>query len=187
MALRSKADVELSEELEAVAAAAAERLRAVGDGDLDRDADLQRTVGEAARHAIAAGVSLASIADAEQIGHERAREELGPELLRRVERAARRRREAEREYEHAVVRAGGLGLAHRDVAAAAQVAHGTVRAIIARAELTIEPVFAQTVFNRKLTRFHRRGHAAVHSEWRLITTTHNLLKRHSHRIAPTPT
>ncbi|MBV9193888.1 MAG: hypothetical protein JO168_07050 [Solirubrobacterales bacterium] len=134
MALRSKADVELSEELEAVAAAAAERLRAVGDGDLDRDADLQRTVGEAARHAIAAGVSLASIADAERIGHERAREELGPELLRRVERAARRRREAEREYEHAVVRAGGLGLAHRDVAAAAQVAHGTVRAIIARAQ-----------------------------------------------------
>ena len=61
------------------------------------------------------------------------REELGPELLRRVERAARRRREAEREYEQAIVRAGRLGLAHRDVAAAAQVTHGTVRAIIARA------------------------------------------------------
>jgi transposase len=48
---------------------------------------------------------------------------------------------------------------------------------------TVEPVFAQTVFNRKLTRFHRRGHGAVHSEWRLITATHNLLKLHSHRIA----
>jgi hypothetical protein len=47
---------------------------------------------------------------------------------------------------------------------------------------TVEPVFGQTVFNRKLTRFHRRGHAAVHSEWRLITSTHNLLKLHSHRI-----
>lgn len=32
----------------------------------------------------------------------------------------------------AIVRAGRLGLAHRDVAAAAQVAHGTVRAVIAR-------------------------------------------------------
>ena len=48
---------------------------------------------------------------------------------------------------------------------------------------TVEPVFGQTVFNRKLTRFHRRGHAAVHSEWRLITATHNLLKLHSHRVA----
>ena len=34
-------------------------------------------------------------------------------------------------------------------------------------QVTVEPVFAQTVFNRKLTRFHRRGHTAVHSEWRL--------------------
>lgn len=49
-------------------------------------------------------------------------------------------------------------------------------------QVTVEPVFAQTVFNRKLTRFHRRGRAAVHSEWRLITATHNLLKLHSHRI-----
>ena len=48
---------------------------------------------------------------------------------------------------------------------------------------TVEPVFGQTVFNRKLTRFHRRGRAAVHSEWRLITATHNLLKLHNHRIA----
>ena len=49
-----------------------------------------------------------------------------------MERAARRKREAEHEYEEAIVRAGRVGLAHRDVAAAAQVAHGTVRAIIAR-------------------------------------------------------
>ena len=90
-------------------------------------------MGEAASRAIAAGLSLAAIADAEQIGQRRAREELGPEVLRRVERAARRKREAEHEYEAAIVRAGRLGLAHRDVAAAAQVAHGTVRAIIARA------------------------------------------------------
>src|SRR5207237_463033 len=48
-------------------------------------------------------------------------------------------------------------------------------------QVTVEPVFGQTVFNRKLTRFHRRGHAAVHSEWRLVTATHNLLKLHSPR------
>ena len=79
-------------------------------------------------------MSLASIADAERIGQWRAREELGGEVLRRVERAARRKREAEDEYEQAVVRAGRVGLAHRDVAAAAQVAHGTVRAILARTQ-----------------------------------------------------
>jgi hypothetical protein len=64
---------------------------------------MQRSVGEAASRAIAAGLLLAAIADAEQIGQRRAREELGPDLLRRVERAARRKREAEHEYEQAVV------------------------------------------------------------------------------------
>jgi hypothetical protein len=29
-------------------------------------------------------------------------------------------------------------------------------------------------FNRKMTRFHRRGRAAARTEWRLITATHNL-------------
>jgi hypothetical protein len=133
LALHSKTDEELSGQLEAVATAAAERLRAVSRGDLERDADLQRSVGEAASRAIAAGVSLASIANAERIGQGRVREEMGPELLRRVQRAARRRREAESEYEEAVIRAGRLGLPHREVAVAAQVAHGTVRAMIARA------------------------------------------------------
>jgi hypothetical protein len=47
----------------------------------------------------------------------------------------------------------------------------------------IEPVFANTKFNRKITRFHRRGRAAVRTEWRLITATHNLLKLHSHTLA----
>jgi transposase len=40
----------------------------------------------------------------------------------------------------------------------------------------IEPVFADTKFNRKIDRFQRRGRAACRSEWRLITATHNLLK-----------
>jgi hypothetical protein len=98
----------------------------------EREADLRRRVGEAASRAVAAGLLLSTIADAEQTGQRRAREELGPDLLRRVERAARRKREAEHEYEQAVVRAVRLGLAHRDVAAGAQVAHGTVRVIVAR-------------------------------------------------------
>lgn len=128
-----KTDVELSGELEQIAAAAADRLRALTAGDVESDANLQRRVGGAASRAIAAGLSLAASADTEQIGQRRAHEELGPEALRRVERAARRKREAEHEFEAAIVGAGRLGLARRDVVAAERVAHGTVRAIIARA------------------------------------------------------
>jgi hypothetical protein len=133
-AVRPKTDVELSGEPEQIATAAAERLRALAAGDLEREVELQRRVGEAASRGIATGLSLAAIANAEQLGEARAREELGPQLLRRVERAGRRKREAELEYEEAIVRAGRVGLVHRDVAAAAQVAHGTVRAIIARTQ-----------------------------------------------------
>ena len=48
---------------------------------------------------------------------------------------------------------------------------------------TVEPVFAQIKFNRKINRFQRRGRAAALSEWRLVAATHNLLKLHSHWIA----
>jgi hypothetical protein len=48
----------------------------------------------------------------------------------------------------------------------------------------VEPVFANTKFNRGIDRFRRRGHAAVRAEWRLINATHNLLKLH--RLATTP-
>lgn len=41
---------------------------------------------------------------------------------------------------------------------------------------SIEPVFAQTKHNRGLRSFSRRGLAAADSEWKLIATTHNLLK-----------
>jgi hypothetical protein len=47
----------------------------------------------------------------------------------------------------------------------------------------IEPVFANTKFNRRMDRFQRRGRSAARSEWRLITATHNLLKLHKHQIA----
>lgn len=44
-----------------------------------------------------------------------------------------------------------------------------------RAEL-VEPVFAHIKHTRQITRFSRRGHQAAREEWRLIATTHNLLK-----------
>jgi hypothetical protein len=48
---------------------------------------------------------------------------------------------------------------------------------------TIEPVFAQMKFNRRMGRFQRRGRSACRSEWRLIAATHNLLKLHRHQTA----
>ena len=48
----------------------------------------------------------------------------------------------------------------------------------------IEPVFADTKFNRRIDRFQRRGRSACRSEWRLITATHNLLKLFRHQMAP---
>jgi DNA-directed RNA polymerase specialized sigma24 family protein len=75
---------------------------------------------------------LGDIAAAEQAGQTSAREELGKDLLRAVERASRRKRDAETEYEQAITRAATLGLAHREIATAAQVAHGTIRSILTR-------------------------------------------------------
>ena len=47
---------------------------------------------------------------------------------------------------------------------------------------TVEPVFAQSKFNRGFRRFQRRGRAAARSEWRFQAATHNLLKLHNHWI-----
>jgi hypothetical protein len=47
----------------------------------------------------------------------------------------------------------------------------------------IEPVFAHTKHNRRITRFLRRGRAAVRTEWRLLMATHNLTKLHRHHLA----
>ena len=56
-------------------------------------------------------------------------------------------------------------------------------ALYGKRQVMIEPVFANTKFNRRLDRFLRRGRAACRSEWRLITATHNLLKLHTHQTA----
>ena len=57
--------------------------------------------------------------------------------------------------------------------------------LYAKRQQLIEPVFANTKFNRRIDRFARRGRAACRSEWRLITATHHLLKLHKHQLAIT--
>ena len=56
--------------------------------------------------------------------------------------------------------------------------------LYAKRQGMIEPVFADTKFNRRCDRFQRRGRSAARSEWRLITATHNLLKLWRHATVP---
>jgi hypothetical protein len=58
--------------------------------------------------------------------------------------------------------------------------------LYARRQGMIEPVFADTKFNRRCDRLQRRGRSAARSEWRLITATHNLMKLWRHTTAPLP-
>ena len=59
---------------------------------------------------------------------------------------------------------------------AAKLATPRGRRLYKRRCASIEPVFAQTKHNRGIRRFSRRGLDAVTSEWKLIATTHNLVK-----------
>jgi hypothetical protein len=56
-------------------------------------------------------------------------------------------------------------------------------ALYRKRQWMIEPVFADTKFNRRIDRFLRRGRAASRSECRLINATGNLLKLHRHLSA----
>jgi transposase len=58
--------------------------------------------------------------------------------------------------------------------------------LYAKRQGMIEPVFADTKFNRGIDRFLRRGRAAARSEWRLTNAAHNLLKLWRHTAAPLP-
>jgi hypothetical protein len=58
--------------------------------------------------------------------------------------------------------------------------------LYAKRQGMIEPVFADTKFNRRCDRFQRRGRSAARSEWRLITAPHDLLKLWRHTTAPMP-
>lgn len=97
-----------------------------------RRSDAQRRVVEAASAAIAGGAALSAIADAERAGERRARDDLRTDVLRQVTRAAKRKREADHDHDQTIARAGRLGLSHREIAGAADVSHGTIRAILAR-------------------------------------------------------
>jgi hypothetical protein len=64
-----------------------------------------------------------------------------------------------------------------------QTEHGT--ALYKQRQHLIETLFGSIKHNRGIRRFHRRGRAAVRTEWRLITATHNLLKLHKHQLVTT--
>src|SRR5919202_1539789 len=57
-------------------------------------------------------------------------------------------------------------------------------ALYAKRQTMVEPVFADTKFNRRIDRFLRRGRAAARSEWRIASAAHNLLKLWRHTTAP---
>ena len=58
--------------------------------------------------------------------------------------------------------------------------------LYAKRQGMIEPVFADTKFNRGVDRFLRRGRSAARSEWRLTNAAHNLLKLWRHTAASMP-
>ncbi len=60
------------------------------------------------------------------------------------------------------------------------------KALYTRRQHMIEPVFANTKFNRGIRRFSRRGLVACRSEWRLIAATHNLMKLYRAQITLQP-
>ncbi len=66
-----------------------------------------------------------------------------------------------------------------------RLASDTGAAAYAKRKTTVEPVFGNLKANLGFRRFSQRGLDAVHSEWRLICTIHNLLKLHRHRLAAT--
>ena len=61
--------------------------------------------------------------------------------------------------------------------------HG--QALYRQRQHLIESLFGSIKHNRGFKQFHRRGRAAVRTEWPLTTATHNLLKLHTHHLATT--
>lgn len=119
----------LEGELVAVAEAAGAHLRA----ETDQDAGAARAAGDAlmqaAATAMGAGRSLTEIARAEARGKETIRYSLRSDALKLVERTGHRVRDTQAEHYQAIARATRLGLPMREIAQAAGVTHGTIRAI----------------------------------------------------------
>ncbi len=131
-AAQENVDRPLEGELSAVAEAAGARLRAETEEDLDAAGAAAEGLLAAATSAMSAGFSLSEIAQAEAHGKELVRRELGGDALKRVERSAQQSRKAELEHHRTIARAMRLGLSTREIALAAGVTHGTVRAIATR-------------------------------------------------------
>lgn len=120
---------ELGGELAAVEEAAAARLRGEADGDGSAAAVAAEAMLAAATSAMAAGYSLSEIAAAEVRGKLHVREELRHDALQRVEHSGRQMRESVVDHHQSIARAVRLGLSMREIAVAAGVTHGTIRAI----------------------------------------------------------
>lgn len=119
-------------ELATVSQAAGERLRAETDEDFPAIDRTSQELVNAATAAMGAGYSLTEIARAETSGKDEVRLALSGDALRRVERTGRQAREAQLEHHRSIARAMRLGLSTREIAAAANVTHGTIRAITNR-------------------------------------------------------
>lgn len=131
-ATEEKLDQPSAPELLAVADAAGARLRAETDEDSDAAGAATEALVTATASAMRAGHSLTEIARAEARGKEDVRREFGRDALKRVERSARQARDAQAEHHRMIARALRLGLSTRDIASAAGVTHGTIRAISIR-------------------------------------------------------
>lgn len=123
-------------ELETVSRAAGERLRAGTDEDFPAIERTSQELVNAATAAMGAGYSLTEIARAETKGKDEVRNALSGDALRRVERTGRQAREAQLEHHRSIARAMRLGLSTREIATAANVTHGTIRAITNRLAAT---------------------------------------------------
>lgn len=122
----------LGSDLAAVAEAAGQRLRAETDADGNAAAAAAEALIAAATAAMADGRSLSDITEAETRGKEEVRGALRADTLSNVERSGRRAREARVEHHQAIARAMRLGLSTREIAVAAGVTHGTIRAVSSR-------------------------------------------------------
>jgi DNA-binding NarL/FixJ family response regulator len=118
--------------LDEVRAAAEAALEARASGE-ETDEPARRAL-TAARAALDGGHPISAIAAAEAEGEHAAREHVGTQVLRTVERSAKKLRDTTEEYERTVVQAVRLGLPARDIAARAGVSHGTVAAVARRHE-----------------------------------------------------
>lgn len=115
-----------------VAEAAGARLRAETDEDADASRMSAEALTRAATSAMEAGYTLTEIARAEARGKDTVRQALRADALKLVERTGARARETQAEHYRAVARATRLGLPMREIAQAAHVTHGTIRAITNR-------------------------------------------------------